>query len=535
MRAAFYGRFSTDRQRETSIDDQKQICVERAASLGLIIEISHADEGVSGSTPVLRRSGGRQLMADALADRFEVLLMEGLDRLSRDMVEQETTIRRLEYRGIRIIGVSDGYDSESSARKLYRGMRGIINEVYLDDLRAKTHRGLAGQVSRGMHAGGLSYGYRTVPVDGGHRLEINEGQARWVRWMFEQYAAGWSAQRIAHELNRQGVPSLRGSTWAVSAIYGNPARLAGVLNNELYIGRYVWNRSQWIKNPDTGKRVRVDRPLDEWSVREMPELRILDDDLWNAARERMGRTRSDGGRGRGRRAHSLFGGLMRCACCGGAVVAVSATHYGCAARKDRGPVVCEGVRAPRRQTDISLLAVVRNSFLSPEALAKFQERMRELISVGRQASREAAAKAQSRLIELDAEIGRLTYAIAEVGISPALAERLKDAERRKAEAEKVLEGRLELERPAPSIEQAVAQYKKRLMDLDQAVSTDPDRARSMLARLLGTITIASSGDEVFATIRPQNEESRLLAIAGSDSKCGCGDALRQFELRVRIA
>lgn len=235
MRAAIYARYSTERQRETSIADQVRVCRVAAEARQWLVGATHADEGTSGTTPVAARTGGAALLADALAGRFETLVIEGLDRLSRDLVEQETIVRRLEHRGIRIIGVSDGYDSQSSARKLHRGMRGIINEVYLDDLRTKTHRGLAGQVSRGFSAGGVSYGYRSVQGDGGHRVEIDEAQATWVRWIFERYAEGWSVQRVAHHLNSHGIPSPRGSTWAVSALYGSPSKGSGVLNNELGI------------------------------------------------------------------------------------------------------------------------------------------------------------------------------------------------------------------------------------------------------------------------------------------------------------
>jgi DNA invertase Pin-like site-specific DNA recombinase len=83
-------------------------------------------------------------------------------------------------RGIRILGCSDGYDSTASGRKLHRSMRGLINEIYLDDLRDKTHRGLAGQVERGFHAGGLSFGYRSVGDDRGRTLEIDAESAEWV-------------------------------------------------------------------------------------------------------------------------------------------------------------------------------------------------------------------------------------------------------------------------------------------------------------------------------------------------------------------
>lgn len=117
-----------------------------------------------------------------MAGRFDMLLIESLDRLSRDLVEQETIVRRLEHRGLRIIGISDGYDTNFGAsRKLTRGRRGLVNEIFLDDRRFETHRGRADQVERGYHAGGLSYGYRSIASEHGHSLAIEPEAARWVR------------------------------------------------------------------------------------------------------------------------------------------------------------------------------------------------------------------------------------------------------------------------------------------------------------------------------------------------------------------
>jgi DNA invertase Pin-like site-specific DNA recombinase len=193
MLAAIYARYSTDKQRETSIEDQIKVCVSRAESIGCSTIVTYCDNCISGSTPVGNRPGGKELLADS---RYTVLIVEGLDRLSRDIAEQETIVRRLEFRGVRIIGVADGYDSEMAGKIIHRGMRGIINQVYLDDLRHKTHRGLSGQVDRGLHAGGITYGYRSVPVDAGSKLEIIEKQAEVVRWIFEQYANGGTYKGI---------------------------------------------------------------------------------------------------------------------------------------------------------------------------------------------------------------------------------------------------------------------------------------------------------------------------------------------------
>ena len=196
------------------------------------------------------------------AGQFDVLVLEGLDRLSRDQVDQEQVVRRLEHRGIRIVGVTDGYDSASGeSRFVLRSMRGIVNEAYRRDLPPKIRRGLAGQIERGFHAGGMSYGYRSVPVGmnergevQGFQLEVVPEQAEVIREIYRRYAAGESLQRIAAELNARGIrgpgrKTTKPSTWSVAALYGTPKAGSGLLNNELYIGRYIWNRREWLKDP----------------------------------------------------------------------------------------------------------------------------------------------------------------------------------------------------------------------------------------------------------------------------------------------
>lgn len=427
MAAVIYARFSTDRQAETSIEDQARICRARAKALQLDVARIFADQAISGSTPVAQRVSGRELLEAAIAGEFSVLILEGLYRLSRDQVEQERIVRRLEHRGIRIVGVSDGYDSEEGARKLIRGMRGLVNEIYLDDLRAKTHRGLAGQVQRGFHAGGLSYGYRSVSVNGGHRLEIDLVQADVVRWIFARYAEGWSCQRLAADLNARRVRGPRGGTWSVSALYGSPAKGAGVLNNELYVGRYVWNRSKWTKDPDTGKRTRFTRPRAEWQIEQREELRILDDEAWYAARARMKTPLKEGGRaGPGRPPSTLFGGILRCGICGGSMVKINARDYGCAAHKDRGPAVCAGLAVRLAEVDRVLTEHLRAILSSPAMIARIEAMVRGIIAERLRSGRDDSVTTRRQALEK--EISRLVEAIAQAGSSRALVERLVRAE-----------------------------------------------------------------------------------------------------------
>ena len=322
MKASLYARYSTEHQSAASVEDQFRVCRERAAREGWVVVAAHGDDAVSGTTPVEMRQGGRTLIADMTARRFDVLVVEGLDRLSRDQVQQEVLIRRMEHAGIRIVGVSDGYDSQQAGRKLMRGMRGLINEVFLDDLRAKTHRGQTGKVLGGYVAGGKSYGYRLVKhVDGersiGSTYAIDESQAPWVRWIFERYAEGMGCRAIAHELNRQSVPSPRGGTWCLSAIYGSPKK--GSRRPEQRSLRWPLRLEQRRSGPRiptgtpgnalTGRR-------SEWHEHEVPELRTGRRCAVGSACERGCDRRARSARASARRSidrrSALFSGLMRC-------------------------------------------------------------------------------------------------------------------------------------------------------------------------------------------------------------------------------
>ncbi|TXL63604.1 recombinase family protein [Zeimonas arvi] len=480
MRAAIYARFSTDKQNDKSADDQRRLCEQRLPADATLVAF-HADDGISGSVPVLSRPGGRALMADVLAKRVDLLLVESLDRISRDQVDLEQTVRRIERAGIRLVGVSDGYDSQAGGRKVLRTMRGLIGELYLDDLREKTHRGLVGKVSRGFVATGPSYGYSIEKVDGGSRYVIAPEQADVVREIFERYANGSSVQKIAHELNRRAVPSPRGSSWAVSAIYGSPVKGSGILNNTMYVGRLVWNRSQWLKDPDTGRRQRIDRPRDEWIESIDDSLRIVDEETWAKVRARIDRGRDEvtGRKRAGRQPRTIFGGLLRCPHCHGAVVAVDARSYGCAARKDRGPSVCPGIILRRDRVDKLMLGLLRLALEDPRFAQSFQRELREQLA----ADDEDRGKLADRLRVLGGQIDRLVDAIATVGISDSLATRLKTAE---AERDAVREQLAAA--PAPVDVAALwVEVKARLQIV--LASGDPAEIRAGVTDLLGPVLL----------------------------------------------
>lgn len=289
-RVCLYARANAHKDLESSVDRQLQAARERAAGERWRVVAQHIDSGVSGATPMALRPGGKMLLANALAHGFDILVVESLDRLGRDSSDLSATIGRFKHLGIRIIGTSDAYDSEARGEEFRRIARGLITEMYLDDLGRRTRRGLAHSFSRGYHIGSIPYGYASHPApDGqGRHLLIDPARARTVTRIFTDFAAGQTARGIAQALNDEGEPGPRSRAWAASALVGNSKRGTGLLNTELYVGRLTWNRREWRKDPVTGTRRGVDRPKSEWLLHDSPHLRILSAQLWESARRSAG-------------------------------------------------------------------------------------------------------------------------------------------------------------------------------------------------------------------------------------------------------
>lgn len=200
---------------------------------------------------------------------------------------------------------------------------------------------LAG-VLRGLSAGGRLFGYRAVPQPSEipatkrtlpARYEIDPNEAAVVRRIFRDYAHGRSMRTIAHMLNSQGVPFPAKATKRGPARRGWAASTVRViLRNKKYAGLWTWNKTRFLKDPDTGRRRSLPRQSEEWIRQERPELRIIEPDLWAAVQARLKFVEAALGgqapRGRAAVAYSpyLLSGLLRCGVCNARMVAQTATR-----------------------------------------------------------------------------------------------------------------------------------------------------------------------------------------------------------------
>ena len=446
LRAAIYARYSSDQQSAASIPDQIRICRRLADEQGWAVAEVFTDEAMSGATHL--RPDFQRMQQLAMAGGFEVLVAESLDRLSRDQEHIAGLHKRMGYLGIKIITKSEGEISE-----LHVGLGGTMSAIFLRQLAQKTHRGLEGRVKAGKSAGGISYGYaldRQPLPDGtyttGDRV-IDQAEAAVVRRIFTEYDRGRSARAIAIGLNRDGIPAPRAGgkgkgTWSFSTISGNWKRGTGILNNELYIGKMVWNRQRFIKDPDSGKRQARLNPPEAWITEDIASLRFIEDDLWTRVKQRQGAIREDilteratdpasPQIERGHRPRYLLSGLLSCGCCGSGYIMISDSRLGCAAARNSG--TCTNRKTIKR-TDVEsrVLSGLKDNLLHPDLIQEFIAEFQRESQKERLATLSEQAQAERQLAKVLKEIDNIVTAISQGMFHPSMKAKMDGLEAERA-------------------------------------------------------------------------------------------------------
>jgi DNA invertase Pin-like site-specific DNA recombinase len=155
MRAVICARYSSDQQRDASIEDQIRVCERRIEQEGWTLLHSYVDRAQSGASRL--RPGYQKLLEDARAASFDIVVSEALDRVSRDQEDVAALYKHLSFAGVKLVTTAEGEINE-----LHVGLKGTMNALFLKDLAQKTRRGLEGRVRQGRSGGGLCYGYEVV-------------------------------------------------------------------------------------------------------------------------------------------------------------------------------------------------------------------------------------------------------------------------------------------------------------------------------------------------------------------------------------
>ncbi|MEO6026745.1 MAG: recombinase family protein [Candidatus Binatia bacterium] len=516
MKAAIYARYSSDNQRPESIDDQVRSCRDLAQNRDCIVNPAHVytDEAKSGS--LRSRPGLEALCASARDHEFEAVIVDDLSRLSRDNHFLLTLYAELRFYGVRILSRADCLDSEDPHSKLGFQMRGIVNELYLDDLREKTLRGQLGQKSRGFTVGEATYGYRSEPVGemrvdrrgrprpDGYRMKIDAHEALVVRRIFQDFADGVAIRAIVATLNAEGVAGRRKVARGWS-----PSTISRILKNEKYIGHWTWNRTETRRDPRTGRKRRHPKAESDWHVTESEELRIVPQDGWDRALARWREVDRTWPIPRGQRSGEmrqrsytethpphLLSGILRCAECGGAMGQVSGKsggYYGCLAAPKSA---CRNkLLVPRRLAETKLIAAVRERIADADSLHHVLERVEAEV---RKLCAHLPEDLKLKHASLAAEERRISNFIEFIGGgkgTPALGEALRAAEHRSEELRSDVAA---LQATTGSVFQVppVEWVAERVRNLQELLEHETSRSALLLRGVLGPVRLTPISPEV---------------------------------------
>ncbi|WP_093038009.1 recombinase family protein [Ruegeria marina] len=534
-RVAIYSRFSSQLQRDASIEDQQRLCRERAEREGWRIVEAFSDRAVSGAS--MLRPGLQALFDAAQEGRVDLVLTEALDRLSRDQADIAAIFKRLSFAGVGIVTLAEGEIGE-----LHVGLKGTMNQLFLKDLAAKTRRGLRGRVEAGLSGGGNSYGYDVIrrlgedgqPVTGERRINVLEAEI--IRRIFRDFSVGHSPKAIARELNKEGVPGPRGKLWRDTAIRGHRTRGTGLLNNELYIGRLVWNRLRYVKDPETGKRVsRLNDPSD-WIVTDVPDMRIVDDELWEVVKARQGEIEAEP-RVQAikatrfwekRRATHLLTGLTHCGACGGPLVAVGRDYLACSAARKLG--TCDHRKSIRRNVlEEAVLDLLRTRLMQPEAVAAFVKSYSAAANSEAGALQAARSRLQSDRDTTARKLDGLYEAIAEGLRTPGLKAKLEELEARISDLDATLREPAPVPvRLHPNLSEL---YRNKVAELAQTLSDPEIRTESLeiIRGLIERVIVLHEGECIVLELEgaltamislAQNDKSRPAAACSEKVVAG---------------
>ncbi|MEM1152419.1 MAG: recombinase family protein [Pseudomonadota bacterium] len=526
---AIYARYSSDLQREASIEDQVRICRALAEKEGWTVANVYSDASISAASTLLR-PGLQALMQDASFGKFDLVVAEALDRISRSQADIAQIFERFQFGGIGLQTLSEGRISE-----LHIGLKGTMNALFLKDLADKTRRGLRGRVEQGKSGGGIVYGYDVVTsigargeVERGER-SINEDQAAIVRRIFTDYATGISPAAIAKALNREGVAAPNGGSWGPSTLYGNRERGTGILNNELYIGRLIWNRLRYAKDPATGKRVSRLNPESEWLIRDVPELRIIDDALWERVKARQGEyNKADRPLHARNRPQYLLSHLVKCGCCGGGFAMHNKTHLSCSTAKNKG--TCSNKRTIRREElEQKVLAALQTHLMNDDLTAEFCRAYTQRVNELRAAHNQARHKLERELAKLEREKAKIVKSITDGVPTELILDNAHYVNDRMKEVKRLLEDQPE-ERVIFHPNMAT-RYQREIRDLIETLNRPKSRAEAAmhLRGLIDKVTLTPCENEDRLIVDLHGDLAGILSVATSAERQRVEDGLSKLQ------
>ena len=490
MNAAIYARYSSDNQREASIDDQLRICRDYCKQKGLTVVCEYHDSALSGLTD--NRPDFQRMIRDGERRVFDCLVLYSLDRFARNKYDSATYKARLKKAGVVLAYVTTPV-GEGPESVLMESLLEGMAQYYSENLARNVRRGLEGNALKGVWASGhVPIGYK---LDESKHLTIDPIAAETVRLIYTLYADGHPRAAIMRRLNLEHRLTSTGKPW-------NGGAITHILKNPIYTGVYKYGS---IVNP-TAAPVIIEKPLFD---------RVQSIIAINAqARARHIESA----------APYLLTGKLMCGCCGAWMVGMSGVshsgkiyyYYACS-RKSHNKGGCPKLNEPRDAVDNAIIAAVKTTLTDPVILDIAQRSAAQFAAESDNTP--AIKQATAALSSINRKINNLLDAVEQGIISETLQSRLSELESQRTSAQTAL-ARAQIPAPTPTAAE-IAFYLKSLRDTDPA---SPAYRSALVSNLLNTAVIydtpAAEGKKIAVAYNLTQPQSETLDSSSINKKVG---------------
>jgi site-specific DNA recombinase len=424
MIAAIYARYSSDNQREESIDAQVRAINEYAQKNGHSIVKIYSDEARSATTD--NRPQFLQMMRDSAMGLFNAVIIHKLDRFSRDRYDSAFYKRQFKKNGVKLISVLENLDDSPESIILESVLEGMA-EYYSANLSREVMKGMRETAYQCKHNGGIPpLGYDVLPDK---TYAINNYEATILKEIFELYAAGNGYSKIIQLLNQKGYKTKVGKSFGSNSLHE-------LLVNEKYIGTYVFNKVPKMFN---GKRNSHHFKSEEEIIKVENGLpAIISKELWDEVSKKMSTNR------RAKAANSakevyLLSGIIYCGKCECAMTGTRKfsgrnktlyLSYECSGRKRKH--ICDMKAVGKDFVENVVIDQLIRDMFSPKAIDKLADKLASHASIMIKQISKNIIEFENELNGTEKQIDNLLNAIANGMFQQSMKDKLETLENKKA-------------------------------------------------------------------------------------------------------
>lgn len=482
MKAAIYARYSSDNQREESITAQLRASREYCTRKGYIVAREYTDEELSARTD--NRPAFQEMIQDAKAGLFDVLICHKIDRFARDRYDDAYYKRLLKKAGVTVEYVEQNIDGSPESIILESVLVGMA-EYYSKNLAREALKGMRENAYQARHNGGKPpLGY---DVKNG-RYVINEHEAAIVRLIFDLRAKGHGYGHIIATLNARGYTTKIGTKFGKNSLHD-------LLRNKKYIGVYTFGRVTGGRSEKRNNHSSSENRI------EIPDAlpAIIPMEIWNAVHARMEESKHAPAAHTAKEIYYLSG-KIRCEC-GAAMVGSRVTsrgnkyaYYKC--DRQHRQANCGNTRIKKEDIETSVIQLIEEHYLAEDKLPQLIAEFEEIISATVNTHEKQLAALEKQRDEATRKINNLLKLAEDGEIDDLLRQRLNENKVQRATAEAEINKILEV------VSSGTILTTERLQQILSAFTKkdkSPDEIRAMVDTFIDYVEVRA--DDVFIKTR----------------------------------